>query len=93
MCQVESGQKKNGYNMPQTHVSQQNEAAAKVQISCWYVFKSSVGCKTEKEIILLYLPLKKPQWKYCIQSGALHLKTDVYQLEIIQRKTAEMTSF
>lgn len=28
------------------------------------------------DIILLYLPLEKPQWKYCFQFGTLHLKTD-----------------
>lgn len=83
----------NGYNVTQTHLSKQNEAAAKVQSHAGMYLRAVLDVRQRKEIILLYLPLKKPQWKYCIQSGALHLKTDVYQLEIIQRKTAEMNSF
>lgn len=50
--------------------------------------RALLDVRQRNEIILLYLPLEKPQWKYCIQFGALHLKAGVYQLEIIHKKAA-----
>lgn len=55
--------------------------------------RALLDVRQRNEIILLYLPLEKPQWKYCIKFGALHLKTDVYQLEIIQTEASGMISF
>lgn len=58
------------------------ESASKEQIKFWDVLGALLAVKQGNEIILLYLPLKKPQLKYCIQFRVLHLKTDVYRVEI-----------
>lgn len=63
--------------MPQLH-----EAASKVGITFWDVLRTLLAVRQKNEIILLYLPLEKAQSKYRIQFRALHLKTDVYQVEI-----------
>lgn len=78
---VATGWKNNSKFVPQC-ATVAYEAASNEQIAFWDVLKTLLAVRQRNEIILLYLPLEKPQSKYCIQFRALHLKTDVYQVEI-----------